>query len=176
MFNSPSSRFINGLGTGAPAMIPVRKFDESKFSGLGTLRIASNIVGTPCRAVHFSSEIARSTAWGSNVSPGKIIFDPWVTTASIPRTSPKQWNSGGGQHKMSNEVRFIRSPMKRELLTRLLLEVSSCHYCYNTEIYNSLVCQHGGFGLARRTAGELQIAHIPRMQTVLTILQNVTQN
>lgn len=34
MFNSPSNRFINGRGTGAPAMIPVRRFDESKFSGL----------------------------------------------------------------------------------------------------------------------------------------------
>lgn len=176
MFNSPSSRFINGLGTGAPAMIPVRRFDESKSSGFGTLRIDSNIVGTPCKAVHFSSEIARSTACGSNVSPGKMIFDPWVTTASIPRTSPKQWNNGGGQHRMSNEVRFIRSPMKRELLTRLLLEVSSCYYRHHTEVYSSLVCQHGGFGIARRTAGELQIAHIPRMQTVLAILQKVTWN
>lgn len=103
-------------------MIPVRRLCVSKFGGLGRLRMASNIVGTPWRAVHFSSEIAWRTDFGSNVSLGKTIFAPCVTTASIPRTSPKQWNRGGGQHRISKEVRSIRSPIKRELLTRLLEE------------------------------------------------------
>ena len=84
------------------------------------LRIASNIVGTPCKAVHFSSEIACSTELGSNVSLGKTILDPCVTTASMPKTNPKQWKSGGGQQRMSKDVRFMRSPIKRELFTRLL--------------------------------------------------------
>lgn len=104
-------------------MIPVRRFEQSNFSGFGTLRIASNIVGTPCSAVHFSSEIACNTAFGSNVSPGKMIFEPWVTAASMPRTRPKQWKSGGGQQRMSKGLKSMRSPMKRELLTRLLFRL-----------------------------------------------------
>lgn len=92
------------------------------MEGLGTLRMASNMVGTPWRAVHFSSEMACNTALGSNVSLGKTILDPCVTTANMPRTSPKQWKSGGGQQRISKEVRSMRSPMKRELFTRLLVD------------------------------------------------------
>ena len=92
---------MSGRGTGAPAMIPVRRLEVSKLSGLGRERIASNIVGTPCSAVHFSSEIACSTARGSKVSPGNTILAPCVMTASIPSTRPKQWKSGGGQQRMS---------------------------------------------------------------------------
>lgn len=61
MPSSPTSLFIKGLGTGAPAMIPVLKFSQLHPSGRSRPRISSNIVGTPWRAVHLSSDIARST-------------------------------------------------------------------------------------------------------------------
>ena len=37
----------------------------------------------------------------------------------MPRTRPKQWNKGGGQHSVSRGVRDRRSPTKRALLRRL---------------------------------------------------------
>lgn len=80
----------------------------------------SNIAGTPCRPVHRSISIAFSVEEGSKTSAGYTIFPPCVKIANRPRTSPKQWNSGGGQHSMSVAVNFKRSPMKRELLTTLL--------------------------------------------------------
>ena len=36
---------------------------------------------------------------------------PWVAVAMYPRTDPKQWKSGGGQHTMSAGVRRILSPI-----------------------------------------------------------------
>ena len=50
-----------------------------------------NIVGTPCSAVHFSSDTAASVAAGSNTSPGKTILAPVATQARADITMPKQW-------------------------------------------------------------------------------------
>lgn len=57
-------------GTGAPAMMPVRRREQSKFAGRGTAKMDSNMVGTPWTAVHCSFDIASRTAAGSNVSLG----------------------------------------------------------------------------------------------------------
>lgn len=41
--------------------------------------------------------------------------------ARTPRTSPKQWKRGGGQHRMSEDVKANLSPMELALLMRLLI-------------------------------------------------------
>ena len=40
--------------------------------------------------------------------------------ASRPRTRPKQWKRGGGQQRISEGVKSMRSPIARELFIRLL--------------------------------------------------------
>ena len=82
--------------------------------------MASNMVGTPCRAVHFSWMRVGRINCGLNVSPGQTTLAPWVKQASTPKTRPKQWNKGGAQQRISFDVKFMRSPMNRELFTRLL--------------------------------------------------------
>jgi hypothetical protein len=111
---------MRGTGTGAPAIIPVLNASQFHPSGLGKLKISSNIVGTPCNAVQFSSEMAFRTALASKVSAGRTIFAPWVRTANTPSTRPKQWNKGGGQHRTSSSVNSKRSPIEVALLMRLL--------------------------------------------------------
>lgn len=70
MFSSVTNLCMREYGTGAPAMIPVRRREQSKFVGLGTESMDSNMVGTPWTAVHCSADIASRTAAGSNVSFG----------------------------------------------------------------------------------------------------------
>lgn len=70
MFSSVTNLFMREYGTGAPAIIPVLRREQSKFTGRGTEKMDSNMVGTPWTAVHFSVDIASRTAAGSNVSFG----------------------------------------------------------------------------------------------------------
>jgi hypothetical protein len=123
MPNSLNIISIKCRGTGAPAIIPVRRLVQSRPSR-GKLKMESNMAGTPWRAVHRSSEIANSVSRGSNISAGYTILAPWVMTASKPSTSPKQWKRGGGQQRTSLCVKSKRSPMKRALLM-ILLDVNS---------------------------------------------------
>jgi hypothetical protein len=82
---------------------------------------ATNMVGTPYSAVARSSCTARSEASGLKASLGNRIAEPCVAVAMYPRTSPKQWNKGGGQQTTSSAVSRIRSPMKYPLF-----KIDSC--------------------------------------------------
>lgn len=82
------------------------------------------MAGTPWRAVHFSEESAERTALAEKVGLANTIVAPWVMQARRPRTSPKQWNSGGGQQRMSEGVNDIRSPIELALFMRLLFFIS----------------------------------------------------
>jgi hypothetical protein len=64
--------------------------------------------------------IASTTLLASKKSDGKTIELPCVNEARKPRTSPKQWNRGGGQQITSDGVSRKASPTKRALLRRLL--------------------------------------------------------
>ena len=88
--------------------------------GLSNFITAVNIAGTPCKPVQRSSFNELITAAGSNVSLGKTMDAPWLKTASTPRTSPKQWNIGGGQQMTSFGVSNIRSPTNWPSFTTLL--------------------------------------------------------
>lgn len=79
------------------------------------------IVGTPRRTVASSSTMASTTRFTSKKSDGKTMELPWVKDARNPRTRPKQWNSGGGQHITSSGVSAMASPTKRASLSKLLV-------------------------------------------------------
>ena len=117
---------ISGFGTGAPATIPVRRLGHDQSAGLGKESSSSNIAGTPCSAVQFSIDRAERTAGAEKVGDGRTIQEPCVMQASSPRTRPKQWKRGGGQQRMSDEVKDMRSPIERALFMRLLAIVSLC--------------------------------------------------
>ena len=89
MFISLTTRFITSVGQGAPAMMPVRRWEKSKLAKSGWPRAATNIVGTPYRVVHFSAETAASVVPGSNASAGKTMVAPVATQPSVPMTMPK---------------------------------------------------------------------------------------
>ena len=119
MFICATTRFIVSIGHGAPAMMPVRSVDRSNCANCGWSSSAMNIVGTPCSAVHFSSDAAASVAAGSNTSPGNTIVAPVATQASTDSTMPKQWYSGTGMHSESRSEKRIACATKRALLTTL---------------------------------------------------------
>ena len=66
--NLLTSNSIRYRGTGAPAIMPVRRV-QLKSSGSASNR-ESNMAGTPWMAVQFSSTMAASVAGISNVSAG----------------------------------------------------------------------------------------------------------
>ena len=120
MFNSLNSLSISGFGTGAPAMIPVRRFGQENEAGRGSESNSSNMAGTPWSAVTFSLERTERTAGAEKVGDGMMMDAPWDRQVRRPRTRPKQWKRGGGQQRASAEVKDMRWPMKRALLIRLL--------------------------------------------------------
>jgi hypothetical protein len=76
--------------------------------------------------VHFSFTKADRTAGAENIGEGTTNFPPAMSVVKRPRTRPKQWNNGGGQHRISEGVRAKRRPILRALLRRLLeLDVSN---------------------------------------------------
>lgn len=119
MPSSETMRSMSHLGTGLPATMPVRSL-LCQPAGRGTSIMDSIIAGTPWSAVQFSVEMACMQAMGSKASAGKTMVEPWVRTARTPRVRPKQWKRGGGQQRVSEGLSCMRSPMKRELLMRLL--------------------------------------------------------
>ena len=65
-----TTRFITSIGQGEPAMMPVRSVDRSNSAKRGWSSSAMNMVGTPCRPVHFSACTVSSTVSGSKPSFG----------------------------------------------------------------------------------------------------------
>lgn len=120
MFNSANILCISGFGTGAPATMPVRRLGQDQSAGRGSDSNSSNIAGTPWSAVQFSTDSAERTAGAEKDGDGSTMDDPCVMQARRPSTRPKQWKRGGGQQRISEGVKDIRSPMERELLIRLL--------------------------------------------------------
>ncbi len=78
-----------------------------------------NIVGTPCRPVHFSACTVSSTVSRSKPSFGYTMAEPCVRHARLPSTMPKQWYSGTGMQSLSAGDSFMHSPMKKPLLRML---------------------------------------------------------
>lgn len=78
------------------------------MEGRGRERSSSNMAGTPWRAVQFSFERTERTAGAEKVGEGIIMDAPWVRQVRRPRTRPKQWKRGGGQQRMSEEVKDMR--------------------------------------------------------------------
>jgi hypothetical protein len=74
--------------------------------------------------VHLSVDKAERTAVAENVGLGKTMVAPCVIHARRPRTRPKQWKSGGGQQRISDDVKDIRSAIELALLMRLLKGMS----------------------------------------------------
>ena len=62
--------FMTSMGHGEPAMMPVRNVERSNSLKRGWSSSAMNIVGTPCRPVHFSACTVCSTVTGSKPSLG----------------------------------------------------------------------------------------------------------
>ncbi|MOA44240.1 hypothetical protein D3C78_1664800 [compost metagenome] len=76
MFIRFSTFFIISGGQTEPAITPVLKFEKSYLSKSFTANSAINIVGTPYKEVHFSSETAFSVISGSKLSFGITIQAP----------------------------------------------------------------------------------------------------
>jgi hypothetical protein len=135
---------------------------------------AANMVGTPCKAVHFSPWTASKVIRALKASPGNTIVLPWVTQAISPSTRPKQWKSGGGQQTMSFSVRAIRSPMNMPLFIMLLVLGQASDQCRpeSSLPMRQLSC----FRTSRCAARELQVADIQMTHTTLHILQCVRGN
>ncbi len=83
--------FITSTGHGEPAITPVRNDDRSNESKSAWLSSATNMVGTPYRAVQRSASTAARVAPGSNASAGITMVAPCVVQPRLPMTMPKQW-------------------------------------------------------------------------------------
>ena len=71
-------------------MMPVLILDKSLDDLFNSSSIATNIVGTPYNAVHFSLTRKSNVSLASKDSPGKIIAAPLLTAPKTPITIPKQ--------------------------------------------------------------------------------------
>ncbi len=66
-----------------------------------------NIVGTPCRAVHWYLVTVSRVSLALNPYPVYIIVDPKLSAARLPITIPKQWYNGTDNAILSFSVSCI---------------------------------------------------------------------
>lgn len=87
---------------------------------------------------------------------------------------PKQWKRGGGQQSVSEGVRDMRSPMKRELFTRLL---DCCQLPFQIGINQGrmyiLMREHSCLWISSATACKLKIRNVVRAYYAIKDIQDV---